>query len=235
MALHHNPRIVTSGLVLALDAADTNSYPGSGTTWYDLSGNGNHFTLYNTPIFSDGYFDFNGTNEYARSTNTLDLSPYDSVSVEVTFRANTTSTPTGMLFEHSSNWNNQTMGFGLVPNTVSSTNYVYNSHHTNQYYGAGATNYDGVIGLDITTHTNIWSRVSDSNGRLAYINSTERTIGDSSTSEYPSFRDDYFFIASRNGQSVWYNVKVYSLKIYGSKLSSQEIQQNYNATKTRFQ
>lgn len=40
MSLHHNPRIVTSGLVLALDAADANSYPGSGTTWKDLSGNG---------------------------------------------------------------------------------------------------------------------------------------------------------------------------------------------------
>jgi hypothetical protein len=47
MALHHNPKIVTSGLVLALDAANPKSYPGSGTTWYDLSGNGNHGTLNN--------------------------------------------------------------------------------------------------------------------------------------------------------------------------------------------
>ena len=45
MAISHSPRIVRDGLVLALDAADRNSYPGSGTTWNDLSGNGNHFTL----------------------------------------------------------------------------------------------------------------------------------------------------------------------------------------------
>ena len=45
MALHHNPRIVSDGLVAAYDAADINSYPGSGTTWYDLSGNGYHMTL----------------------------------------------------------------------------------------------------------------------------------------------------------------------------------------------
>ena len=36
MALHHNPRIVTSGLILALDAADINSYTGAGATWTDL-------------------------------------------------------------------------------------------------------------------------------------------------------------------------------------------------------
>jgi len=37
MALFHSPRIVTDGLVLCLDAANVKSYPGSGTTWTDLS------------------------------------------------------------------------------------------------------------------------------------------------------------------------------------------------------
>ena len=40
-------QIVTSGLVLAWDVADRNSYPGSGTTIYDVSGNNNHGTLVN--------------------------------------------------------------------------------------------------------------------------------------------------------------------------------------------
>ena len=39
MGLSHSPKIVTDGLVLCLDAANAKSYPGSGTTWYDLSGN----------------------------------------------------------------------------------------------------------------------------------------------------------------------------------------------------
>ena len=80
MALHHNPRIVTSGLVLALDAADINSYPGSGTTWYDLSGNNYDAESqadaattegrYNTAGFfepneaSDLYFLISGLNNY---------------------------------------------------------------------------------------------------------------------------------------------------------------------------
>lgn len=45
MSLHHNPRMVTDGLILAVDAADINSNPHTGTTWYDLSGNGHNFSL----------------------------------------------------------------------------------------------------------------------------------------------------------------------------------------------
>jgi hypothetical protein len=49
MAFHHSPRIITDGLVLSLDAGDKNSYPGSGTAWTDLSGNGNNGTLQGSP------------------------------------------------------------------------------------------------------------------------------------------------------------------------------------------
>ena len=52
MAASSGPDIVDSGLVLALDAADRNSYPGSGTTWTDLSGRGNNGTLTNGPTYS---------------------------------------------------------------------------------------------------------------------------------------------------------------------------------------
>ena len=47
MSLAHSPRIITDGLVLCLDAGNTKSYPGSGTTWTDLSGQGNNGTLVN--------------------------------------------------------------------------------------------------------------------------------------------------------------------------------------------
>lgn len=45
MALGHSPQIVRDGLVLYLDAANPKSYSGSGTTWYDLTGNNNNATL----------------------------------------------------------------------------------------------------------------------------------------------------------------------------------------------
>ena len=54
MAFGNGPKITTSGLVLCLDSSDKTSYPGSGTTWYDLSGNGNHATMSatNPPVFT---------------------------------------------------------------------------------------------------------------------------------------------------------------------------------------
>lgn len=62
--------INTNGLILYLDAADLNSYSGSGTTWYDLSGNGNNATIFGTSVWDNtngGQFDFGNigqTSEY---------------------------------------------------------------------------------------------------------------------------------------------------------------------------
>jgi hypothetical protein len=61
------PNISTNGLVLALDAANTKSYPGSGTTWTDLSGNGNNGTLNNGASFSSangGNIVFDGVDDF---------------------------------------------------------------------------------------------------------------------------------------------------------------------------
>ena len=68
MALSHGPSpIITNGLVLCLDAADRNSYPGSGTTWTDLSGRGNNGTLQNGVGYSGdngGSLSFDGVDDY---------------------------------------------------------------------------------------------------------------------------------------------------------------------------
>jgi hypothetical protein len=50
MALHYNPRIVTHDLLLALDAGDVNSYPGSGSIWRDISGNGFYADMLGSPV-----------------------------------------------------------------------------------------------------------------------------------------------------------------------------------------
>jgi len=65
--------IVTDGLVMHLDAGNAASYPGSGTTWTDLSGNGNHATLTNGPTFDSangGSIVFDGSNDYAKIAST---------------------------------------------------------------------------------------------------------------------------------------------------------------------
>jgi len=67
MALAHSPRIVTNGLVLYLDAGNIKSYPGSGTTWTDISGNDNGGTLINEPTYDSangGSIVFDGIDDY---------------------------------------------------------------------------------------------------------------------------------------------------------------------------
>ena len=68
MSVYAGPEIVNDGLVLCLDAANSRSYPGSGTAWTDLSGNGNNGTLFGTPSFtaSPSYFDITGDSTYVR-------------------------------------------------------------------------------------------------------------------------------------------------------------------------
>ena len=65
--------IVTNGLVLNLDAAKTDSYPGTGTTWRDLSGNNNNGTLTNGPTYTgvskDAAIVFDGVDDYVDCGN----------------------------------------------------------------------------------------------------------------------------------------------------------------------
>jgi len=86
--------LVTEGLVLNLDAAKADSYPGSGTVWRDLSGNGNNGTLTNGPTFSgigkQGSIVFDGTNDYVEL-----LSSYNTITssgtVEIAIKFNGTN------------------------------------------------------------------------------------------------------------------------------------------------
>lgn len=76
MSLAHSPRIVTDGLVLCLDAGNPKSYPGSGTTWTDISGNGNTGTLTNGPTYSSddgGSIVFDGSNDYVVTSSNTDF------------------------------------------------------------------------------------------------------------------------------------------------------------------
>ncbi len=53
MSVKGGPNIVTSGMLLEFDAANTKSYPGSGATWFDKSGFANNGTLINGPTFNN--------------------------------------------------------------------------------------------------------------------------------------------------------------------------------------
>ena len=69
----YGPNLVRNGLVLLLDAANTRSYPGSGTTWSDLSGNGYNATLVNGPTVSSSGVELDGNDDYIAVSHSGDL------------------------------------------------------------------------------------------------------------------------------------------------------------------
>jgi hypothetical protein len=73
MALHHSPKIVTSGLILSLDAKDINSYPDSGLTWYDLSSSQANAELPGSIIDGSNYLEFRNSSSSIGSLNTGSL------------------------------------------------------------------------------------------------------------------------------------------------------------------
>lgn len=228
--------IVQSGLILNLDAGASTSYPGSGSTWSDISGNGNHFTLYNSPTFSHNKLIFNGTNQYAISVSNINLSSFTYVTTMIFSR--TTATTGGMMFEHTANWNSNVGGFGLAPHS-NGLGVVTDLHHTN-HNSSSVRNYSFAVGTNWANHTNIFSTASDSTGRLTYNNAS--LVPFSGIGGYPtttvttggSFANSLMYIATRAGTGSYCPVEIGVFLIYNRKLSTQEIRQNFNAIRGRF-
>jgi hypothetical protein len=87
--------IVQSGLVLNLDAGVSSSYPGTGTTWTDLSGNGNNGTLEGGPIYSSangGSITFDGTDDYVNLGNPSSLSFASALTISIWYYSGTIGT-----------------------------------------------------------------------------------------------------------------------------------------------
>ena len=243
-------KIVTSGLVLNLDPSRSSSYPNSGTTWFDISGNGNNGTLTNGPVFgtaSGGVISFDGVNDFVKIP--LNLSSYSQVTVEIWYKINPGGSNLaswgGMLWEHSSDWNTNGGGFGLSVNSGGCSpdlNYM----HTNHNGGSGPMNYQYNSGTTWSCHVNIFSTIADPTGRLVYVNgqltpfvSTNTCNGgawstSTATTTSTAFRNDFLYLSSRNGQGAFINGNIGLIRIYGRKLSATEITQNFNATKSRF-
>ena len=90
MAAHGNPDLKTNGLVFLVDAADKNSYPGSGTTWTDLTGNGFNFSTSDSPSFttdSAGRPCWDFTNGQGHHFESVINSPFTGNSFAITVQA----------------------------------------------------------------------------------------------------------------------------------------------------
>ena len=229
MACAAGPDVSESGLVLALDAANSKSYPGSGTTWTDLTGLGNTGTLTNGPTYSSangGSIVFDGSNDGIQlpgtnfSLNTMTISAWN----------------------YSSNYNQNGFIFEKTTNGSVNTQYslFYNGDNTIYYrtYGISPT---GDLTANTTTAgivNNQWNNIVatfDGTNKRIYVNGvlaatsvtlsgtvTQNTTGAAYIGIYGNFAGYPF------------NGRIAQTQIYNKALTAAEIKQNFNATRARY-
>jgi hypothetical protein len=222
------PNIITDGLVLYLDAANTKSYPGSGTVWTDLSRSGNNGILTNGPTFNSGNggsIVFDGVDDYV--TIPTFFIPTGSFSCESFFQWSNLGTSRGTIF--SLNYNYPSTGYLIRQIDDSSGKFVIWSD-----YGSES----GIFSTAALT-INTWNHVVvvHLNGVCSiYINGT---LDSSQSIPNPVLNQSYpILLGARaiSGPSVgaYLPGRIGISKIYNRALSASEVLQNYNATKGRY-
>ena len=213
MAFHYSPKIITDGLVLALDAANQKSYPGSGTAWNDLSGNANTGTLTNGPTFdsgNSGAISFDGTNDL----------------VECSAISSTNFTNSVWMMVDTKNIN------GIISWTVGTVRreLLFVQGDISIVYGSSKYKRGPVLA------NGVWTNVVgtyDGTTPLIYVNGVSQTLG-SELAAGAGAADKCYIGRTAFSTPYYFDGKIADVKIYNKALTSVEILQNYNATKGRF-
>jgi len=221
MATYYNPQIVTNGLVLCLDAANTKSYPGSGTTWTDLSGQGNNGTLVNGVGYSSdnkGSMVFDGVDDVVNTSYGPQLNDFTIIA-----------------------WFRSTGGT-LNYNRIVDKDYVAGiwlgreSTIANSW-GGGVLEDSFPYGRYILLADNEWHMI------VSRRQGTTHTIyGDGVTNSVSGTVSSAALSTSQFAFGNWYNNinpqrltgNIAQVSIYNRALTAQEIQQNFNALRGRF-
>ncbi len=214
MSVHYSPRIVTDGLVLYLDAANPKSYPGSGTTWYDLSGNGNNGSLL-----------FDGSNDYiinssmtnaitGNSARTISLWVYPITNLNVFVQ----------------------LGDGGGGNQIYSFQY-YRSGSNNYLFTDGINGQNNLIisGSELPT-INAWNYLTfASSGQNWYYYKNGIFVKSGIWTITINTIGSKFVLGKRiDVVSSTLSGTISIVKLYNRALSAIEILQNFNAIKTRY-
>ena len=223
--------IITSGLVLNLDASNASSYPGSGTSWFDLSGNSNNGTLTNGPTFNSangGSIVFDGSDDYVQVINgyTNTLKNNNNWSVSFWFKANSLSNDPVLLGPEVGQLNYYDLFLEVGINSI--------------YFGAGGgsgVNYltNSSVSLAINTIYNIvYIKTGITTGKV-FLNGIEVPLSALGTGlgSMPNSNAD-FRIGTFKAGSFSLNGNIYQTLIYNKSLSAPEVLQNYNVTKAKF-
>jgi hypothetical protein len=241
------PNIVDDGLVLALDAANVKSYPGSGTTWLDLSGNGNNGTLVNGPTYNSGNgggIEQDGINDYIERsyTETLAFNGNTSFTLQIVAKNKT--------LKHNADYpaiasNGDGGGVGGWTVDMFDDNNVFGGpfgriDFARYQTGGSFISAGGGCGYEFTSlldanSMNFWCYTySSTEGGKLYRNgnltTSSQTTGSITRSTNPNvFLGRRTLTATRVTSCIFYQFSVYN-----RALTASEVLQNYNALKGRF-
>ena len=233
MGIQYNPRTVTDGLVLALDAGNIKSYNVgiSSTTWTDIIGRGNTGTLTNSPTYSSqngGSIVFNGDTNYVENlAPNLGISGDTSVTLSCWFYNSVNSSDNQALLVYG---NGSTGGdsISILLRNLS-------------FYASFNGGLDAVI-ADNVYALNTWNNVvvTKTPGAIntttkLYLNGVEQTITSASSST-PSLSSRVVRVArwTDDASPYYFLGGVSAALIYNRALSAAEVLQNYNSLKNRF-
>ena len=226
MASNYSPKIVTDGLVLCLDAADKNSYPGSGTTWSDLSPNGNDGTLYAEAIGTDvpGTMDFNGSSDKVTLTETTELAFGTGNFTVSLWLKGRNSNVYGAIFDKGG------------PNETSNSGYMLFLSGGKLRYNIsdGSSNWtELVVGSSPDLRDDTWHHVAwvynGSNNKF-YL---DDSLLDTDTWIHGSGNPTADFLIGASWMTK-FDGQMNTFTIYDRDLSAKEVLQNFNAQRSRF-
>jgi hypothetical protein len=220
MSLGHGATIVRDGLVLYLDAANEKSYPGSGTTWSDLSGNGYDGTLVNGPTFNStngGSFQFDRVDDAVTATVTnINTTTYSYVTVD--FYMKWDGSPGGFPME----FTNYRLWFS-GPNTLG-----FNRSAGDSYGFTDSSMVNNWVHLVAIFHNQAQSNSS------MYLNGVQKTLSQKNGTIGNAFVSSQLTIGRYRPGGYPFGGYITNFKIYNKALSAAEITQNFEATRGRF-
>ena len=222
--------VVTPNLFFNIDASLVDSYPGSGTTWNDLSGNLNTGTFFNytTPVSDELSISFNNTTQYVSFGNAASFTPDSTGGLTIEAWINPASfggSSLGRIFDK------QNAGAGYVLFLDNST--VANGLRYGTQTVTAAVDADSVANV-ITLST--WQQVAVTQlGSLVtfYVNGNLVKVS-SLAFPFPTVTSRTVYIANRGDTLRGFDGKISSVRYYNRSLSAAEIQRNFNALRGRF-
>ena len=218
-------KMVTDGLVLHLDAGNTKSYPGSGTVWTDLSQTAITGSLTNGPTFSStnaGRIFFDGTDDYIDLGNPSfsNITSVNNFTINVYFNAATGNNGRALVHKGATGFDYDHMIY-ISNNSTTLTFYKKNAA------GTGVT----TTGYGISSGSNINYCVVLSNDVISEYKDGILQVTSSITGD---IRTTSNILKIGRGWEGSYSGSIYQVQIYNRALSANEVFQNYEATRERF-